>query len=187
MRKLAQAGLILSTAIFAALMCFLAVDLLFPGHAWWLPQIYTFLASHLGGRVLLFVLIAWGLSMAIMVFFYALLSSHFRQLQVKRNDLGQIRIASEALENIALNAARAAQAGVKHAKARVQETRSGALDVKLLAVLFLDVEIPSQMARIQDRIKKDLERYTGLSVASVEVRVSSVERLSSNVESGLGR
>ena len=54
--------------------------------------------------------------------------------------------------------------------------------MQLNTVLYSDVEVPAMMAKVQDRIKKDIERYTGIPVARVQVRVSRVEPVSARVE-----
>ncbi len=38
------------------------------------------------------------------------------------------------------------------------------------------------MAKVQDRIKKDIERYTGISVAQVLIKVTRVEPVAARVE-----
>ena len=47
---------------------------------------------------------------------------------------------------------------------------------------FSDVEIPIMMTRVQERVKKDIEKYTGIEVGNVEVRVSRVEDIAPRVE-----
>ena len=88
----------------------------------------------------------------------------------------------DAIESIALNSAKLAQAGVKTAKARIYPAKNNAIRVSLSVILYSDVEIPAQMAIVQDRIKKDVERYTGIPVASVEVKVTRVELVGAKIE-----
>ena len=38
------------------------------------------------------------------------------------------------------------------------------------------------MARVQERVKKDIERYTGIEVGDVNVRVNRVEAIAARVE-----
>jgi uncharacterized alkaline shock family protein YloU len=38
------------------------------------------------------------------------------------------------------------------------------------------------MSKVQDRIKKDIERYTGINVESVSIKVSRVEPVVAKVE-----
>ncbi len=113
---------------------------------------------------------------------YALMSGRIAKSRIVETEIGQIDIGIEALENIALNSSMAAQAGVKSAKARISQTKDDKLVITLVAILYSDVEIPTQMAKIQERVKKDIERYTGIAVGEVQVKVSRVELLGTKVE-----
>lgn len=119
-------------------------------------------------------------SMVIMV--YGLQSGRLHKTRIRRNDIGMIDIGVDAIENIALNTAKTSQCGIKTAKARVFSAKEGKIRVELSAVIFSDVEIPAMMAKVQDRIKKDIERYTGIPVSKVAIRVSKVEAISTKVE-----
>ena len=81
-----------------------------------------------------------------------------------------------------MNSAKAAQAGIKTAKAKVYAGQKEQIAVELNVVLYSDVEIPLQMAKIQDRVKKDVEKYTGIGVEWVKVKVSRVELIGTRVE-----
>lgn len=135
------------------------------------------LAKLLSGFILALVAIA-----AIMMIVYSLMSGRLAKSRVVTTDIGEIDIGVEALENIALNSAKAAQAGVKTAKARISQNKEQKLLIILIVVLYSDVEIPSQMAKIQDRVKKDIERYTGIPVGEVQVKVNGVELIGTKVE-----
>lgn len=119
---------------------------------------------------------------AILMIVYSLMSGRLSKSRIVTTDIGEIDIGVEALENIALNSAKAAQAGVKTAKARISQNKEQKLLVILIVVLYSDVEIPSQMAKIQDRVKKDIERYTGIEVGEVQVKVNAVELIGTKVE-----
>ena len=54
---------------------------------------------------------------------------------------------------------------------------------KYLLHRIVKVEIPSSMAKVQEKVKKDIERYTGIAVEQVIVRVSKVEQAQTKVES----
>ena len=86
------------------------------------------------------------------------------------------------MESIALNSAKAAQAGIKSAKANVAQAKNGAIKVRINAVLYSNVEIPSSMSKVQEKVKKDIERYTGIIVESVFVKVTKVEAVVAKVE-----
>ena len=88
----------------------------------------------------------------------------------------------DAIESIALNSAKSAQVGIKSAKAHVSSGKDESIRIHLVAVLYSNVEVPAMMSKVQDRIKKDLERYTGIPVESVSVKVSRVEPIVAKVE-----
>ena len=81
-----------------------------------------------------------------------------------------------------MNSAKSAQVGIKAARARVLSAKNNAIRVYMSAVLYSNVEVPSTMGKIQERIKKDIERYTGITVASVSIKVSRVEPVVAKVE-----
>jgi uncharacterized alkaline shock family protein YloU len=113
---------------------------------------------------------------------YAVMSGRLRRTRVRNNDIGEIDIGVDAIESIALNSAKTAQCGIKTAKARVAPFKGDKISIQLSAVLYSDVEVPAMMAKVQDRIKKDVERYTGIAVAEVLIKVSRVEPVAARVE-----
>jgi uncharacterized alkaline shock family protein YloU len=113
---------------------------------------------------------------------YGLQSDRLRRTRIRSNDVGVIDIDVDAIESIALNSAKTAQCGIKQAKARVASVKGGKLTIRLTAVLYSDVEIPAMMTKVQERIKKDIERYTAIPVAGVSVKVSRVEPVAARVE-----
>lgn len=116
------------------------------------------------------------------VFLYAIFGARMSKCRSKNTEVGMIDIGVGALENIALNAAKAAQAGIKTAKARVYAAPDEQIMIELAVVLYSDVEIPLQMAKIQDRVKKDVEKYTGIGVWQVKIKVTRVELIGTRVE-----
>ena len=119
-------------------------------------------------------------SMIILV--YGLSSGRLKKTRIRTNDIGSIDIGVDAIENIALNTAKTSQSGIKTAKARVYSAKEGKIRVELTAVVFSDIEIPAMMAKVQDRIKKDIERYTSIPVKNVVVKVNKVEAITAKVE-----
>ena len=113
---------------------------------------------------------------------YAILSGRLRRSRIRSSDIGTIDIGVDAIESIALNSAKTAQCGIKAAKAKVSPAKGDKISVLLNAILYSDVEVPAMMAKVQDRVKKDIERYTGIPVARVVVRVSRVEPVGARVE-----
>lgn len=133
-------------------------------------------------QVLLLALVILLLLFCAAVFVYSIFGARMRKSRSKSTEVGMIDIGVGALENIALNAAKAAQAGIKTAKARVYAAPDEQILIELAVVLYSDVEIPLQMAKIQERVKKDVEKYTGIGVWQVKIKVTRVELIGTRVE-----
>lgn len=133
-------------------------------------------------KALIAVLFFVQFVVGILTLVYALLSGRMRKSRLRRTDIGTIDIGVDAIESIALNSAKSAQGGIKTAKARVYSSQNERINVELVAVLYSDVEIPAMMAKVQDRIKKDIERFTGIPVSNVYVKVSRVEPVAARIE-----
>lgn len=118
---------------------------------------------------------------SLVIFIYSIQSGRMHKTRVRTNDIGSIDIGVDAIENIMLNTAKTAQCGIKTAKARVYSSHDGKIKAELSAVIYSDVEIPAMMAKVQDKIKKDIERYTGIPVSTVIVKVSHVETINTKV------
>ena len=143
--------------------------------------LYDFIsAASFKWIILLFSGFLFLFSLAILV--YGLQSGRMHKTRVRSNDIGSIDIGVDAIENIILNTAKTAQCGIRTAKARVYPARNGKIRAEISAVLYSDVEIPAMMAKVQDKIKKDIERYTGIAVDKVVVKVSRVENVATKVE-----
>ena len=113
---------------------------------------------------------------------YGIMSGRLRRTRIRSSEIGTIDIGVDAIESIALNSAKTAQCGIKAAKAKVSPAKGDKISVLLNTILYSDVEVPAMMAKVQDRVKKDIERYTGIPVARVVVRVSRVEPVAARVE-----
>lgn len=111
-----------------------------------------------------------------------ILTGRLRRARVSEGQMGKIDIGVDAIESVALNAAQSAQAGVKAAKARVAPFKGDRLSVRLSVMAYSNVELPAMMARVQERVKKDVERYTGIEVAEVIVKVSRVDTIAARIE-----
>jgi len=129
---------------------------------------------------LLFALFIFAVSLMSLV--YGIMSGRLRKTRIRSNDIGVIDIGVDAIESIALNAAKTAQGGIKSAKARVAPAKGDKITVLLTAVVYSDVEVPAMMTKVQDRVKKDIERYTGIPVEQVLIRVGRVEPITTRVE-----
>lgn len=128
-----------------------------------------------GVSVVLFVTATFALIWAIM-------DGRLRKARVRESNLGSVDIGVDAIESIALNAAKASQSGVKSAKARVSPCKGDKLSISLNIATYSDVELPAMMSKVQERVKKDIERYTGIEVAEVRVKVARVDAVSARVE-----
>ena len=103
--------------------------------------------------------------------------------RLRKTDIGTVDIGADAIESIALNAAKSAQVGIKSARCHVAPAKNGAIKINLSCELYSNVEIPASMAKVQEKVKKDIERYTGVIVESVFVKVAKVEATTAKVES----
>jgi len=113
---------------------------------------------------------------------YSLLSGRLSKTRIRQTDIGFVDIGVDAIESIALNSAKSAQVGIKSAKAHVFSGKDDSIKIYLSAVLYSNIEVPAMMSKVQDRIKKDIERYTGIPVESVSVKVTRVEPVVAKVE-----
>ena len=102
--------------------------------------------------------------------------------RLRKTDIGTVDIGAEAIESIALNSAKSAQVGIKSARCHIAPGKNGAINIRLTCVLYSNVEIPASMSKAQDKIKKDIERYTGIVVESVTIRVARVEEAAAKIE-----
>lgn len=111
-----------------------------------------------------------------------IVSGRLRRARVRESTIGTIDIGVDAIESIALNAAKSSQSGVKAAKARVAPFQGDKLRVHMSIMAYSDVELPAMMTRVQERVKKDIERYTGIEVSDVMVRVTRVDAIAARVD-----
>ena len=110
-------------------------------------------------------------------------SGRLNRTRLRKNDIGTIDIGPDAIESIALNAAKSAQVGIKSARCHVAPAKNQTLKVIVSCELYSNVEIPASMAKVQEKVKKDIERFTGIAVEQVVVRVAKVEQAQTRVES----
>lgn len=145
-------------------------------------ELIIMLTEQTSYRLLAIIFWLIVLSISVIAMVYGIMSGRLRRSRIRNTDIGSIDIGVDAIESIALNSAKSAQCGIKTAKARVAPSKGDKIIIQLSAVLYSDVEVPAMMAKVQDRIKKDIERYTGISVARVQIRVSRVEPVAARVE-----
>ncbi len=126
-------------------------------------------------RIILTLIFLFTLAEAVYLFLYARANGRMSKQLVQNTEIGNINIDVMAIEAIAMNACKSAQAGIKSAKAKAVSDKKGNLSLTLDCTVYAEVDIPTYMLKIQERVKKDIERYTGLSVKTVVVRVNKVE------------
>lgn len=133
-------------------------------------------------RVVIILFFALLFLISLLLLVRLILSGRLRKARVSEGSLGMIDIGVDAIESVALNAAQSAQAGVKAAKAHIAPYKHNKLSVRLSVMAFSNVELPAMMAKVQERVKKDIERYTGIQVAEVIIKVSRVDTISARVD-----
>ena len=110
-----------------------------------------------------------------------IMSGRLHKARVSTSSLGVIDIGVDAIESIALNAAKTAQSGVKTVKAHVAPKDGDNINVSLSLTTYPDVEIPAMMKRVQERVKKDVEKSTGIEVVEVPIKVAQVDAVSARI------
>ena len=110
-------------------------------------------------------------------------SGRLNRTRLRKNDIGTVDIGPDAIESIALNAAKSAQVGIKSARCHVAPAKNQALKATVSCELYSNVEIPAAMSKVQEKVKKDIERFTGIAVEQAIVRVTKVEQAQTRVES----
>lgn len=131
--------------------------------------------AHGGMRLLIVVLLLSLFGVAIYCIVLMIQHGNLQKARVKDSVMGSIDVGVGAIETLALNAAKSAQAGVKTCRASIQSGKDNKLFVRLFVVTYADVEIPPMMEKLQKRVATDVEKYTGIEVAEVRVKVSNVE------------
>ncbi|MCR5592689.1 MAG: alkaline shock response membrane anchor protein AmaP [Saccharofermentans sp.] len=130
-----------------------------------------------------YVIVLMAITVSCILAIYLVISAgRAYRTKLRKTDIGSVDIGADALESIARNSAMSAQAGIKTVKARVASGKNGSINVGINATLYSNVEIPSSMSKVQERIKKDIERYTGIIVEEVKVKVNRVEPAAARVE-----
>ncbi len=147
-----------------------------------LTSIAAIIADDSSIKWLFFTFLVFLLGSTVFTITYGILSGRLSRTRIRETDIGSVDIGVDAIESIALNSAKSAQVGIKSAKAHVFAGKKDAIKVRLVVVLYSNVEVPAMMSKVQERVKKDIERYTGISVEAVSVRVSRVEPVVARVE-----
>ena len=140
------------------------------------------LRQSVAWRSVLMVAMALLFFLSVFTLLWELMNRRLRKARLRSGHLGSIDISVDAIESIALNAAKAAQSGVKSVKARVSPGSGEKILVALYISTYSDVELPVNMSKVQERVKKDVERYTGIEVAEVPLKVRRVETIGARME-----
>jgi uncharacterized alkaline shock family protein YloU len=182
MNPLVRTALILFSFILTVFTFIFLLMLLSPDVLSAVILVLTRLTEQTSTRIVGMLLAALVIIVSMISLVSAIMSGRLRRTRIRTNEIGEIDIGVDAIESIALNSAKTAQCGIKTAKARVAPFKGDKIVIHLSTVLYSDVEVPAMMAKVQERIKKDVERYTGISVAQVLIRVTHVEPVAARVE-----
>ncbi len=182
MNRLVRTALIVLSFLLAVLAMLFILILLSNGVLSGFVELLTKVVEQTSARLLSVLLAGLVLGLSLVILVNAILSGRLNRTRIRSNEIGFIDIGVDAIESIALNSARSAQCGIKTAKARVAPFKGDKITIQLITILYSDVEVPAMMAKVQDRIKKDVERYTGIPVAQVQIKVSRVEAVAARVE-----
>jgi uncharacterized alkaline shock family protein YloU len=182
MNRLTRAVLILYSFLLAIVSMVVIMMILNSDVLGGIIVLFNLMAERTSTRTITLVFDVFVFTVSLLSLIYGIMSGRLRKTRIRKNDIGVIDIGVDAIESIALNAAKTAQGGIKSAKARVAPAKGDKITIILTAVLYSDVEVPAMMTKVQDRVKKDIERYTGIPVEQVLIRVSRVETITARVE-----
>lgn len=140
------------------------------------------IVTHPVGKIIYACVLILILVSSITTITIAITSGRMSKTRIRNNEMGAVDIGADAIESIALNSAKSAQVGIKSSKVRVTPGKNDSIKVYLTATLYSNVEIPASMVKVQEKIKKDIERYTGIAVDSVTIKVSRVEPIVARVD-----
>ncbi|AFM42239.1 hypothetical protein Desaci_3344 [Desulfosporosinus acidiphilus SJ4] len=88
---------------------------------------------------------------------------------------GEVRISQEALEEIIARSATAIS-GVMQVQSKLRERESG-LQIIVSCQYEQGILIPQTSKKLKEKVKQDVELYTGISVIEVKVFVRRLERV----------
>ena len=182
MNQLVRFTLIVFAFLLSVISVILIMMMIFDGVYVGVLDVLIALPGRTSSRLVVTVTGLIVLTAGVVAMVFGIMSGRLHRTRIRSTDIGNIDMGVDAIESIALNAAKSAQCGIKSAKARVAPFKGEKISIQLSAVLYSDVEVPAMMAKVQERIKKDVERYTGIPVAQVIVRVSRVEPVAARVE-----
>ena len=116
------------------------------------------LSGNIGTKTAVAIVCALFFLLSIFMMAYALLSERMRKTRVRENETGDVDIGIDAIESIALNSLNWPSRR-KNGKGQSYSAKNNAIRIDLSVVLYSDVEIPAQMAIVQDRIKRRRALY----------------------------
>ncbi|NLZ71543.1 MAG: alkaline shock response membrane anchor protein AmaP [Clostridiaceae bacterium] len=144
--------------------------------------LFVRISNNSRSRLIFILVFTTILFLSLFFLIRSILSARLRKARITHSQMGIIDIGVDAIESIALNAAQSAQAGVKAAKAHITPFKNDKVSVHLSIMAYSNVELPAMMAKVQERVKKDIERYAGIQVAEVIVKVSRVDTIAARVD-----
>ncbi|MFZ5596583.1 MAG: alkaline shock response membrane anchor protein AmaP [Bacillota bacterium] len=103
-----------------------------------------------------------------------------RHAVVQEGDLGQVRIALNAIESLAEKVA-LDQRGLREARATVEAVKQG-IGIQIRAVVAPDVSIPEVSAHLQELIREKVREVTGIEISAVKIMVANISAQKLRVE-----
>lgn len=91
---------------------------------------------------------------------------------VRYTNMGELKISSSTIEGIAHNAASGFE-GIKEIKTGV-DLRDEKVVIKIKGIIEPEVNIPEITTNIQNKVKEDIEKTTGLEVNEVKVEINNI-------------
>ena len=158
--------LTLIVAVFSAVMIVLAAGWLVP------LEILSATLADDAGRWLIGSLAGVTFIIAVRFIYYGFSRAEADQTLVHESDLGEVRIAISAVENLVRRVARQVK-GVRDVRGYVQ-TKGGCLNVRLRAVISPDVSVPDVSADIQNAVRGCLMNVVGVEAGEVRVFVENI-------------
>ena len=123
-------------------------------------------------RIILFVIELIFLALGVMFLLSGFKSDREKRAITLVNDAGEIRISLSSIESIVLNVTKK-MSGIKETKSVIRKHGDNvSISVKL--VLFSDINIPTLLEDVQQKVKGAVEELTGIHVIGVSASVENV-------------
>jgi hypothetical protein len=119
MNRLTRAVLILYSFLLAIVSMVVIMMILNSDVLGGIIVLFNLMAERTSTRTITLVFDVFVFTVSLLSLIYGIMSGRLRKTRIRKNDIGVIDIGVDAIESIALNAAKTAQGGIKSAKARV--------------------------------------------------------------------